>query len=262
MSVVLLRAAAVLLAAFWAVIFFGLIDLSVPFDAANRQEFSAELMLDTGWGIFVTVLVAAPLLVWSVRPNRFTTAAHLAVTAACFALAGLAGQVANFPLPVVGLLLSAAVVGPLGQRAARSAYEDPGIPPRWQLDRPTLVLTLLAAGPAVWVSVLLIGSMPDPRDDVTLGLPHLPVQAALALAIPALAAVGCLRMPGWRTTTWTASCAALWWGALSLWYPSRLGTLGLAGGVAAIVWAVLLTLSALPVLGDQRASASTVPAGG
>src|SRR4051812_33466565 len=156
MSVVLLRAAAVLLAAFWAVIFFGLIDLSVPFDAANRQEFSAELMLDTGWGIFVTVLVAAPLLVWSVRPNRFTTAAHLAVTAACFALAGLAGQVANFPLPVVGLLLSAAVVGPLGQRAARSAYEDPGIPPRWQLDRPTLVLTLLAAGPAVWVSVLLI----------------------------------------------------------------------------------------------------------
>src|SRR4051812_45340801 len=49
-SVVLLRAAAVVLSAFWAVVFFGLIDLSVPFDEANRQVFSAELMLDTGWG--------------------------------------------------------------------------------------------------------------------------------------------------------------------------------------------------------------------
>jgi hypothetical protein len=60
------RAFAAVSALWWSVLFFGIIDLTVPFDQDPR--FLDNFLLETGWGLLYTFLVAAPLLALALRP--------------------------------------------------------------------------------------------------------------------------------------------------------------------------------------------------
>ena len=53
-------------AAFWAILFFGVIDLAVP--VGKTPGFFDAYLLETGWGVLFTFLVAAPFLSLVVRP--------------------------------------------------------------------------------------------------------------------------------------------------------------------------------------------------
>src|SRR6476646_3363839 len=79
-----LRGAAALLAVFWGLLFFGIVDL-----LAFRQgeEFHATILLSTGWGLLFLFLVAGPLLVLAVGRRSASTAASLQIAAVALALA-------------------------------------------------------------------------------------------------------------------------------------------------------------------------------
>lgn len=60
------RVLAAVLAIFWGYLFFGLIDLAVVFD--RTPGFYESYLLETGWGILYSFLVAAPLVGWCSSP--------------------------------------------------------------------------------------------------------------------------------------------------------------------------------------------------
>jgi hypothetical protein len=63
------RVFAALAALFWAVLFFGILDLSVV--PSGDVRFYEHYLLETGWGLLFTFLVPLPLLAWAVRPQRW-----------------------------------------------------------------------------------------------------------------------------------------------------------------------------------------------
>jgi hypothetical protein len=48
-----------------------------------------------------------------------------------------------------------------------------------------------------------------------------------------------LRRPGWQVSPWTVTVGTAWVGAFSVDYSDHVGTFGLLGGSAAILWSVL-----------------------
>src|SRR3954447_16423911 len=80
---VLMRVLAALLAMFWGLAFYGLIDLLA---FAQGAEFHATVLLSTGWGLFFLVVVAAPLVALSVRPWAVGPSALAQVALAAVAL--------------------------------------------------------------------------------------------------------------------------------------------------------------------------------
>ena len=79
-----MRAVAVLFVVFWGFFFFGLIDLLVYLQGA---EFMPSFHLETGWGLFFLIIVAAPLLAVALRPGALLPAALQQVFAAGVAVA-------------------------------------------------------------------------------------------------------------------------------------------------------------------------------
>src|SRR3954453_17133369 len=79
---VLLRVLAALLAMFWGLVFYGVIDLLA---FAQGAEFHATLLLWTGWGLLFVFLVATPLAALCIRPSAVSPSALAQV-----ALAGAA----------------------------------------------------------------------------------------------------------------------------------------------------------------------------
>jgi hypothetical protein len=57
-------------ALWWAGPFFGLIDLTVPFPADQESEFFPYYVLETGWGVLFSIVVACPLVALAVRPGQ------------------------------------------------------------------------------------------------------------------------------------------------------------------------------------------------
>ncbi len=78
------RTLAVVTALFWAVPFFGLVDLAVPI--LETPGFYEAYLLETGWGVLYTFLVAMPLLVLAVAPRWVLPLLGLAVVAASLAV--------------------------------------------------------------------------------------------------------------------------------------------------------------------------------
>jgi hypothetical protein len=68
-----------------------------------------------------------------------------------------------------------------------------------------------------------------PNDDITAGLSHWPMQAALSLALLATAGLAAVRQTGWQVSAWTVAVGAGWMGVLSVAYPHHAGSFGLVG---------------------------------
>ena len=99
------RIASGVLSVFWGLLFFGVIDLAVVFD--RTPGFYESYLLETGWGLIYTVLVAAPLIVLAVSPQRTSLTAQIAVVAVCVAVAAVTAFSWRQLLPAAGLLLTA-----------------------------------------------------------------------------------------------------------------------------------------------------------
>lgn len=112
------------------------------------------------------------------------------------------------------------------------------------LNRLMAVLVVVAAvGGVVYVSQMVRAGRSGSPDDDTWGLAHLPMQAAFGLAVVASAApalwTGTAHARGWRVLTTATTVSAGWLGAVSVAYPTHLGSLGTTFGACAVMWGVL-----------------------
>jgi hypothetical protein len=240
---------AVAFATFWGYLFFGLIDLMVVFD--RTAGFYESYLLETGWGLLYTVMVAAPLVALAFRSGRPSLVAQVAGVGICVAISAVAAFAWRQLLPAAGLVLTAAILYALSGTPRRTSCCDESAHPKSALHWPLLIVACVAIPPSILAALdLVVGfwQLRQPTDDDTWSIDHWPMQAALALSLPAVAVLASFRASGWRTSLWSAAISAAWWGAVSLSYPQHAGSLGDLGGWSAIVWSIALLLAgAVPV---------------
>jgi hypothetical protein len=245
------RVGAAASAVFWAVFFFGLIDLGV---LADPRDFLPVVALEAGWGVLFTFFVAGPLVVVAWRPQAAVACAvQLFLAAVALLVGSLLGLDAR-PLPVALALGVTAVLVLLPQRARlRSEFV---LAP----DRPLVALAVVAA-PFCVVHALHAFSAsrggPFGGSDITWGIDHWPVLGAAALTI-VLSSAAASVWPGGRRLLGATTClAGTVLGVASLAYPDSSGAMTPSGwAVAAILWAV-----AVGLLSNRRASRSTASTG-
>ena len=150
------------LAAFWAVLWFGVIDLMVV--VIQDERFYDDYLLESGWGLFYTVLVVVPLVVLALRPGDPVALAQLGVCAACVLLG--AAWAVRLPQLLSGLALAATV--------ALLAWLGRGrLPVRRPVDPVLAVLAAVALVGAV-VYGHDLARWPALLDDITNGVAHAP----------------------------------------------------------------------------------------
>jgi hypothetical protein len=232
------RVVAGLLALFWGYLFYGLIDLLV---FVQGKEFHASFQLETGWGLFFLLLVAAPLLAIALVPRRGLPAAVQQVMLAGLAMVvgAVLSESAKHLLPAIGLLMSAAVVAPLIGGLSK-LWQRPG---RWSWG--PVVALLVGAGP--WLAYALscaASARAGDHVDQTWGLAHFPVQSALGLGIVLVAALAVTKPRGWVVPAWSAGLCSAWLGVTSVVHPDLDASLGRVWGTAAAVWGVAIVVVA------------------
>ncbi len=237
------RIAAVALALFWGMLFFGLIDLVVV--PLQDHRFYDFYLLETGWGLLYTVLVAVPLVAFAFRPRHLVPLQQLVVVAAAVLLGGLAALAVRQVVPAV-LLATTAML--LSRWSKQRLWPIDGLSLRGA--DPWLAALVLPAvvGAGLYAARMAHAARIGVPDDDTWWLTHLPMQASFGVALAGSAAVavfaGGARAPGRRLAAVPAGLSAVWLGAVSTVYPTHLGSLGTAAGVAAIAWGLLFVVRA------------------
>jgi hypothetical protein len=230
------RALSGLFAVSWLVLpGFGVIDLSVTWNADWPQ------VLEAGWGLFATVIVAAAFLVVAVWPRTaMAGTAQLVVATVSLAVSAVAAQESRLFVLVALLGLQTAIVGGLLGEARRRGTEQE----RRLSQRSRLLFLVAAVGAVLWLSYALhmwtLNRENRSDGDVTLGVDHYSVQGALALALVLLPLSAALRADRIRLAPVCTSIAASYLGLVSLAWPDAAGGLGLPWSIAAIAWGVAL----------------------
>jgi hypothetical protein len=241
-----------LLVAFWsAVMFYGAVDLAVV--PTQDDRFYDSYLLEAGWGVLFTFLVPLPLVLFAARPGHLVHVHQLLAVAAAVVLAALVA-------PTAGQLVLGLFLAGVGALLLLAAAGRPHLPRRpaggsGRALRLHPVLTVLAAlallAGAAYAVDMTQAHRDGVTDDTTWNLRHLPMQAALGLALAGTAlvtAVGAgLRAAGWRASAVAPAVSAAWVGAVSVAYPDHTGSLGTAGGAAAVAWGVLFLGTAVAV---------------
>jgi hypothetical protein len=240
------RVGAIAVALWWAVFFFGIIDLLVgiiPSRFPDEYDWTTHAVVSTSWGLLYTVLVPVPLIAWAVRPAGWVAPQIVAIAAAVL--------VAGVAAPAAGQVFVALLV------AASAAF------PRMWLPRPRWSIRRLAANPRFWPVDALVAlglgaalvhawnvldtARSGVDDDETMGLMHLPMQAGFALAIPAAAAVATLAMANRVTGWWFAivppATSAVWFGVFCASHADLLGSLGRTAGWCTATWVIVTTVA-------------------
>jgi hypothetical protein len=166
----------------------------------------------------------------------------VAATVFLTALVGLApGQVL-----VAVMVAGSAALPDLWRPRPRWSLRPVARPAYWVLD--ALVVVGLVAS-CIYAQDVLALARSGAHDENTLGLVHLPVQAAFGLAVSTSAAVAVLtlanRADGWWLACVPAVLSAVWFGAVARAYPDHLASTGRAGSTLTIAWGVGLLLAAL-----------------
>ncbi|WP_404380518.1 hypothetical protein LL946_10840 [Knoellia locipacati] len=237
------RGFAMLAAAFWVIFFFGYVDLLVPI--LRQPGFDSSYLLETGWGAMFVFLVGAPVVSAAFAPERMAPQIEVALVG--FAVGTIAVVVPEWRqlLPAAGLLLTSFVL------ALLSGHTGIGLRPRaamtavgsGALNRVTLLLTVAASIPLTLYAADMVAGRREgrpPTDDITIGLDHWPMQAALAVAIVLTTGLASTNISGWPVPSWTSAVTVMWMGGFSVGYPTHAGSFGTVGGWAAIGWACAL----------------------
>ena len=226
-------------AVFWAVGFFGIVDLTMLFGV--NPAFHAVMGLETSWGVLFTFIVGGSFVAIAARPRQpWPALVLLWLVVAALLLAGVLAEDAG-PLVPAALLLPMSLV-PLLSPADRPDRAGGRLEP----SGPILALALLGA-PGWWsyTAVAVEQSLtPGVVDDTSWGLSHWPIQAALGL----LLVMGVLVMAFWpagRTLIGTAcGSSAVVLGTSWLLYPDSAGAAHSTGlSLAAILWGLAVLLS-------------------
>ncbi|MFF2454351.1 hypothetical protein [Isoptericola sp. NPDC058082] len=244
-----LRPLAVVLGISWSVLFFGIIDLTSYFDGPEWVPMS---LLATGWGLLFTVLVAVPLVAAGIWPRLGDVAAlQLALVGLAIVVAAALSGTPGHLVVALGVLGSAAPLVVPGRRL-------PPVPrPRVRDWWPGAWAAVGAWAWTGYAGMAVAATWRGLPDDITLGLPHWPVQAALPLGLALVAGLAAVHPAGWVLPTTCVALSAVWLGVASLLRPDVLGSLGAAGGVAAVVWGaglVVATWVTAPRAGAPRTS--------
>jgi len=233
------RVLAGVLAAFWGLVWFGLIDLLTA--VLRDPDFTNGYALELGWGLFHLVLVAGPLVALVVRPRAGLPVAMLAVATAAVLIAALWGWSGRVALEGLGLLATTLLMG------------RPRVPRR----RPALVpaaLAVVALPFALWYAATWVNAMdPTPSlDDITNGISHYPLQAAFGFSLVGNCALVALARS--RSLAVTVALCAGGFGIESIVDPDLDGSLGTLGGGLLLAWGVAVAASAF--LGGTRRAPS------
>jgi len=237
------RVVAGLCAVSWLVVpGFGVIDLSVTWNADWPR------VLEAGWGLFATVIVAAAFVLVAVRPRRSAPgAAQLAVAIGALAISAVAAQEGRLLVLVALLALQAAIVGGL-LRGAWPGRTESWAPRSSGVSRSSLFVA--GAGVIPWlayaVDMWALNRESRSDSDVTLGIDHYSVQGALALSLGLLPFVAALRDDARPFVPLCAGVAAFYLGLVSLAWPNSQGGLGRTWSVAAMAWALGLVAVSIP----------------
>ncbi|HET6816106.1 MAG TPA: hypothetical protein VFH66_02635 [Mycobacteriales bacterium] len=229
------RIVAGLAALFWGWLFFGVQDTLTVF--VEGRDFAAHYLMESGWGLLFLLLVAVPAAGLAYKPRSPVLVAEIgAVGLAVIGGALLAGSAVHL-LPGAGLLMTAAALGtvaPVDLRARRP-----------QLDRPLGALVAVALLPAAAYAWRMARSTHDVEQ--TVKLDHYPIQAALGIAVPLVAALIAIARcwPATPLATFTLVVTVGWMAVESAIYPHRLGSFGPVWSWVALGWAVLFLLVAL-----------------
>jgi hypothetical protein len=237
------RAAAIGVALWWAVLFFGVIDLLVGIIPSEYPDFSQFVVVETSWGLLYSCLVPVPLIAWALRPAGWMGPQVVAVAAAVLATGVTAaawGQV------FVSLLVAASASFPRMWQPRQ----------HWSVGRllvtpaiwPVVALLAIGLGGAVWHAWnALDTARSHVGDDDTWGLMHLPMQAGFALAVPAAAAVALVAMAngvsGWWFAIVPPAISAVWFGLICMRYPDLLGSIGETAGWLTVAWGIAIVVA-------------------
>lgn len=240
------RLGALVVAVWWAVPFFGIIDLLVgvaPSMFPDEYDWTSVAVVSTSWGLLFTVLVPMPLIAWAIRPMGWVGPELIGVAAAVL-VAGLAA-------PSGGHVFVAVLI------AASAAFPRMWRPKPMRPSRPLVLSTsfcavhsLLALGFATalfeaWSA--LDAARNGAADDVTWGLMHLPMQAGFTVAVAASATVGvwamASRLVGWWFAIVPAALSAAWFGAICVKYPGLSGSVGTTAGWAYVAWGTAIAVA-------------------
>ncbi len=220
---------------------FGMADLMVSWDP------DWPVVLEASWGVFMTVLVAAPFATVAVRP-RATAAVDvtLAVVLGTWLLSAVAGLEWEL-LGFAGLLVveAAAVLALVpGRERVR--------PVRWSVRPPLLLLAASAAVPWLLHAVDMYrqnrSNVFEATGDITMGTDHYALQGALAVALVALSLLAASWPRGRRRLGTSVGLCAGYLGLVSLTQPGYDAALGPVWSALAIAWgAAVAVLSLVPL---------------
>jgi hypothetical protein len=226
-------------AVFWAVGFFGIIDLTMLFGV--NPAFHAVMGLETSWGVLFTFIVGGAFVALAARPLQpWPALVLLWLSVAALLLASVLAEDAG-PLAAAAMLLPMSLV-PLLSRADRPDQAGGRLRP----SGPILALALVGA-PGWWVYATIAverSLTPGVIDDTSWNLSHWPIQAALGL----LLVMGVLVMafwPGGRTLIGTVcGSSAVVLGISWLLYPDSAGAVHSPWmATAAILWGLAVAFS-------------------
>lgn len=212
---------------------FGAIDLSVTWNAEWPQ------VLEAGWGLFATVIVAASFARLAVgRGASMPAVSQLVVATSCLAASAVVAREAELLVLVALLGLETAIVA--GLVAATLRHETQSRPPG--LSRRLLLVA--GAGAVPWLAYALrmwsLNREDRTDSDVTLGIDHYSVQGALALLLAVLPVWAAARADLRPFVPVCTGIAASYLGLVSLAWPNAAGALGQAWSIAAIAWGLAL----------------------
>jgi hypothetical protein len=233
----LARLFAVIAAVAWGFFYFGLIDLLVVIIQDDR--FRDFYLLETGWGLLYTVLVAMPLVAYAIRPRSSVPLQQLIVVAAAV---GVCAVITPAEAQLVPALLLAMTAVALSVWSGHGPVPFRGLSVH-EVDRVMAVFAAVAAVVAVgYAGSMIRAARQGVSDDDTWGLMHLPMQAAFGLSVAGVAILAVLTGSAKRSASLvpvvSAGVSAAWLGVISIVYPEHLGSLGRIGGIAAIAWGV------------------------
>jgi hypothetical protein len=244
------RLIAALLAMFWGLAFYGLIDLLA---FAQGPEFRATLLLSTGWGLLFLVLVTTPLVTLCVRPSAVSRSAlvEVALVGVAVILAAGAGGSSRQLFVATGLFLTVAVLAAVAGRRYQLLVSG------WRWSAAPGALVILALGPCcayAWSSARMTGGAG--LTDDTWGFDHWPVQSALPLALLLISAFAAGHPGGWRLPTWSAGAAAAWFAVVCWLEPGLVGSVSRPWAAMTFAWATTFVAATHLTARDRSRPAS------
>ena len=235
----------------WVLPGMGVIDLGVTWDP------DWPVMLEAGWGLLFTVGLGLPFLVTAIRSGLARPALlQLYAVTASLLVGVIAGLEPQSWWIFVGLALQIPLVHAVAPRETRRVVS------RSRTHLPLLALAVVAAPVALTYAwdMARLNRLSLLTSDITNGVDHYSVQAALAVALVALPTVAALPASTQPTAArrllgTSAALMAAYLGAVSHDWPGTAAGFDAAWSVAVLIWA-------LCVLGASWWPARRTQAGG